>query len=115
MDHFWFSLFHELSHVALHLGKDDNDCFLDDLDVNGKELEEEADELARNSLIPSDAWSQFPNMITTINVLNFADSLRIHPAIVAGRIRWERKNYRILSRLVKSGGVRRFFHEFTSN
>jgi HTH-type transcriptional regulator/antitoxin HigA len=42
-------------------------------------------------------------------VVNLAKALQVHPAIVAGRIRHEEKNYRLLSHFVGSGEVRRQF------
>lgn len=41
------------------------------------------------------------------NVIAFADDLGVAPAIVAGRVRYERRNYRLLSHFVGSGEVRR--------
>ena len=35
-----------------------------------------------------------------------ARALRVHPAIIAGRIRYEKKNYRLLSQFVGTGEVR---------
>jgi HTH-type transcriptional regulator/antitoxin HigA len=37
LDNFWFCLAHELAHVALHLGKRDIGCFLDDLESKGEQ------------------------------------------------------------------------------
>ena len=42
-------------------------------------------------------------------VMNLAKSLQVHPAIVAGRVRYERGNYRLLSQFVGTGEVRRQF------
>ena len=42
-------------------------------------------------------------------VINLAHNLGIHPSIVAGRVRYERENYRLLSQFVGSGHVRRQF------
>lgn len=36
LDNFWFTLFHKLAHVALHLEKDDVEAFFDDLTEGGK-------------------------------------------------------------------------------
>jgi HTH-type transcriptional regulator/antitoxin HigA len=44
-------------------------------------------------------------------VFRFADKLEIHPAIVAGRIRHEEKNYRLLSQFVGSGEIRSQFRD----
>ena len=64
IDNFWFSLMHELAHVGLHLDCDENELFIDDLSLSGGDpLEEQADSMARNALIPprflgiqSDTW-----------------------------------------------------------
>ena len=40
-------------------------------------------------------------------VLNLARALQVHPAIIAGKIRYEHQNYRLLSQFVGSGEVRR--------
>lgn len=39
-------------------------------------------------------------------VINLANSLNVHPAIVAGRVRRERDNYRLLSQFVGNGAIR---------
>jgi HTH-type transcriptional regulator/antitoxin HigA len=38
-----------------------------------------------------------------------SDQLKIHPAIVAGRIRFEKNNYKILSQFVGRGEVKQLF------
>ena len=47
----------------------------------------------------------------TLSVIYFANILGVHPAIVAGRIRQETGNYRLLSQLVGTGKVRQQFAE----
>jgi HTH-type transcriptional regulator/antitoxin HigA len=47
--------------------------------------------------------------VTPMAVINLANALRIHPAIVSGRLRHEQKNYRLLSQFVGSGEVRPHF------
>jgi hypothetical protein len=39
--------------------------------------------------------------------MELAQRLEIHPAIVAGRVRYETKNFRLLSQFVGTGEVRR--------
>jgi len=113
LDNFWFTLCHELAHLALHFDRDKDSWFVDDLDAEGDQIENEADEFAANSLIPHEIWQRAAvrSDRTTASVRAFAASLRIHPAIVAGRIRREQNNYRILSRLVGQGCVRSFFFD----
>lgn len=76
-------------------------------------LEEEADKLAGEALIPTNEWDQSPaNLVPSPQaVQRLADQLGIHPGIVAGRIRHERKNFRLLNQLVGHGKVRRHFPE----
>jgi HTH-type transcriptional regulator/antitoxin HigA len=111
LDNFWFTLLHELAHIALHL-KQVGDGFYDDLDAEGaSEQEAEADRVAGEALIPSRVWET-----TTLRHLrspeaaeHLARQLKIHRAIVAGRMRNEAKNFRILNHLVGSGEVRKLF------
>lgn len=108
LDNFWFTLFHELGHVKLHFDKDKDACFVDDLDVDPEGLEVQADEFAQDSLIPAKDWQRAParDERTPYAVLQLADTLRVHPAILAGRIRREQKNYRLLTSLVGQHLVR---------
>jgi HTH-type transcriptional regulator/antitoxin HigA len=113
LDNFWFTLFHELAHVTLHLDQNSADVFFDDLMTEGKESqwEIEADELATNSLIPPAAW-QAANLTVrspSAKVVAFAEELRISPAIPAGRIRYGADNYFILKSLIGTGTVRPMF------
>lgn len=101
LDNFWFALLHELIHVKEHLDADRSfiaDNLEDKIHQQTKE-ECEADEGAREILIPraellaSDLISS-PTMDAAIAL---ADKLRIHPTIVAGRVRFESGNWRLLS------------------
>ena len=111
LDNFWFCLCHELAHVSLHLEQDEHECFIDDLQHAGDRLEDEADKLAANSLIPRAMWrrSHLHTTPTAQGVRDFARRMRIHPAIVAGRIRRDQGNYRVFSQLVGQGEVRNLF------
>lgn len=115
LDNFWFVLLHELIHVFKHL-TDESIAFYDDLDIDDSSnpQEQEADEIAGEVLIPDRDWSTSPakNLRTSDAVEHLARKLRIHPAIVAGKIRHHYKSYRVLNRLVGQGEVRRLFPEF---
>ena len=114
IDNFWFSLMHELAHVSLHLDCNENELFIDDLSLTGEDpLEKQADTLAQNALIPPKLWHDNPvrQRATILAVYTFARELNVHPAIIAGRIRHDRANYRLLSQLVGSGQVRRQFED----
>ena len=117
IDNFWFCLLHELAHIVLHLGKENQNLFLDDMDVRtsgrGKknDIENEADSLAIKSLIPNKVWSTAAakSNPTKKNVLELAEYLKIHPACIAGRIRFEKNNFRLLSKIVGSSKIRNLF------
>ena len=114
IDNFWFCLMHELAHVALHLDRKSSQ-FYDDLDVEAgfDPREREADQMAGESLIPESEWRKSPasRLRSPEAVLHLASRLRIHPAIVAGRIRHQFKSFRVLSQFVGHGQVRRLFPE----
>jgi len=113
LDNFWFTLFHELAHVALHLDQEGVDAFFDDLSSNGKkdECEKEADKLAAESLIPESEWeaAQLDSTSLASRVCDFAEKLRISPAIPAGRVRYEASDYKVFKELIGSGKVRAMF------
>lgn len=110
VDNFWFALLHELIHVQKHLAPDrlfiaDN---LDDKTRASLE-EDEADTGAQEALIPSAEWTaaKVSRNPTAANAVDLADKLRIHPAIVAGRVRYATENWRLLKNM--TGEVRHLF------
>lgn len=114
LDNFWFTLCHELAHLKLHLEKEGWELFFDDIEcneING--VEQEADNWASESLIPSSKWreSGLTSNCSANSVREFAESMRIHPAIPAGRIRREQGDYRLFSKLIGNGKVRELFYD----
>lgn len=113
LDNFWFTLFHELAHVALHLYQSDMETFFDDLsnDQSKDQCEEEADAMATEALIPPDDWKQarLRRNSPADSVVAFAERLRISPAIPAGRLRYESRDYKVFKALIGMGKVRPMF------
>jgi HTH-type transcriptional regulator/antitoxin HigA len=117
LDSFWFCLLHELAHVGRHMDIDGQAAFVDDLslrDVGGTPddpREAQADEWAEEALVPRAIWdsSAVREEPTTMSVISLANALKVHPAIVAGKIRHEQRNYRLLSQFVGTGAVRHHF------
>ena len=112
LDSFWFSLMHELAHIALHLrtGQTFYDDF-DSLDNERDDQEHEADRLAREALIPSEVWAASPARLVRSQqaAQRLAERLRIHPSIVVGRMQYETRDFRILGHLLGRGEVRQLF------
>jgi len=112
LDNFWFTLCHELAHVALHFEGEESAVFFDDLDqAENDTCESGADHWATEALIPHDLWhaANMEGTPSAHKVLDFAANLRISPAIPAGRIRREKRNYKIYSGLVGNKKVRKLF------
>lgn len=112
LDNFWFVLFHELAHIALHLSLDRTKYYLEDLDsISDSPEEKEADRFATDGLIDAETWKTSGLSInsTYADILRFAGSLRLNPAIPAGRLRRESGDYKIFTRLVGSREVRKLF------
>jgi HTH-type transcriptional regulator / antitoxin HigA len=111
LDNFWFSLCHELGHVALHLTPKDRRPYFDDLEVEGDAEEKAADRFAEQALIPARSWASSPVRTDwrPDAVRAYAGRLGVNPAIVAGRVRRGRGDYRILWSLVGKGEARNHF------
>jgi len=115
VDNFWFCLCHELAHVRLHLNPD-HAWYVDDLDFSDtSQPEREADSWAQAKLISPEHLNVINECETPADVDAAARRLQIHPASVAGRLRYTRNNYKMFSRLVGHGEVRPHFPEAFGN
>ena len=91
-DIFWFTFFHEACHLLHHRTR--RRIVIDGIaDPDTAELEAEADEFARDLLIPPDAWETFcdSGSFTLQAVGRFAQSIHIAPFVVVGRLQKEKK------------------------
>ena len=112
IDNFWFTLMHELVHVQRHLNQS-TQAFVDCEENTSTDVAEtEADLIAGEAFIPRNLWKRSIAYRTkrAEDVVELANELRIHPALVAGRLRKETGNYRILSKLVSAAGYRDLFY-----
>jgi HTH-type transcriptional regulator/antitoxin HigA len=111
LDNFWFTLLHEVAHIWKHVNREET--FLDNLDSSSEDRREvEANRIAKEALIPKVAWKRSDAYLNpsklTIDMLS--RELKIHPAIIAGRLRKERENYTIFNDLVGHGQVSKYFN-----
>jgi HTH-type transcriptional regulator/antitoxin HigA len=100
----------------LHLGEE-FDTIFDDLDSNIDGIENEADEYALNISVPAEIWKKSlvrfsPSKET---IVNQARTFKIHPALVAGRIRRESGKYNLYNELIGIGEVRKLFNNELNN
>lgn len=112
LDHFWFTLMHELAHVALHADQLDTPI-LDDFEAVSEDLiEQEADRLASDSLIPRNEWRSCPARYTNSadDILSFANRLGIPSQCVAGRLQRELGRYDLFSEIINKYNVREIFN-----
>lgn len=94
LDNFWFTLMHELAHIALHVDGTEA-WFIDDLKVTSTDSQEtEADALAQEALIPRDALDGMA-IFDVEGVKSLARSLNISPCIIAGRLRNDQDNHQL--------------------
>lgn len=104
VDYLAFTLFHELGHIFLHLINNKEYRFLD-IDEKEKTIyEEQADKFASEHLIKQEVWELFKNYrfpVLDTNILNFANTYKIHPSILFGRMCFENKNFKIKTKIEK--------------
>jgi HTH-type transcriptional regulator/antitoxin HigA len=111
IDNFWFTLLHEVAHLWKHVNQEET--FLDNLDSSSEDRRElEANRIAKEALIPRVAWKRSDAYLNPSNetIDRLSRELKIHPAIIAGRLRKERENYTIFNELVGHSQVRKHFN-----
>lgn len=84
-DHFWFTFYHEAGHILLH-GK--KDVFIEEFDAvqNDSNKENEANDFARDWLLPDTFLDEITAEIDENTVRRIAKAYSTHPAIVVGRL-----------------------------
>jgi HTH-type transcriptional regulator/antitoxin HigA len=118
LDAFWFTLLHECVHVWKHLSSA-REAFVDRLEhtESSEYREKEANRQAREVFIPRAIWRRSKAFLapTRDSIHELAAELRIHPAIIVGRLHYDTGNYRTFTDLLGSGTVRQMFPEVSFN
>ena len=115
LDNFWFTLLHECVHATRHLNVGGlqaiADLEIERSDNDAGDIEKEANTVAAELLLPRGVWRRSEAYLnpTTEAIHELAGKLQINPAIVAGRLRFERNDYKAFARLIGNGQVRRAF------
>lgn len=99
-DHLWFSLFHELGHVLLH---DRDDIFIEGLadGTDAQAKEDQADQFARDLLIPTDQAPRLATLRSLAAMEAFASEIGVAAGVVVGRLQRERDDYTVGNSLKK--------------
>lgn len=112
IDYFWFTLLHEVAHVWKHLNSS-REGFIDRIDAHDEKerSEKEANRIARDCLISRNDWARSAARLnpSTATIRQFSYEIGVHPAIVAGRVRFETGDYRKFDKLLGQGSVRKLF------
>ena len=114
LDNYWFTLMHEVAHIALHYGQDIS-LFYDELeDIKGLDIgskEKEADNLASEALVPASKWEISPARLipSSIAASSLAKELGVHVAIIAGKIRYEGGKWIYLNNIIGKEKIRQYF------
>lgn len=117
LDNFWFTLIHECVHAWRHLNAHEHRAIADECiertEPDELAIEKEANSWAADILLPKAQWRRSNAFLSPSarSIQSLAEKLQISPAIVAGRVRYERRDYSVFSRLVGYGQVRVHFPE----
>ncbi len=114
LDNFWFTLMHELAHIALHYDSGIS-LFYDEIEgiktIDLDEKEREADALAEEALLPKAKWEVSPARLipSSMAANSLARELGVHVAVIAGQIRHKGNKYVYLNKIVNEAKVRKYF------
>ncbi len=93
IDSFWFTLFHELSHIRHRDGLSIDSCLVgEDAEFPGMkpDFERRADEESAQSLIPTETLKSFIHRVAPMyskeRIVQFAHRIRVHPGIIVGQL-----------------------------
>jgi len=105
IDNFAFTLMHEVAHIEKHLKNDKEKKFLDFTRKNlNDKKEKEADFFAQEKLIPKICWDDITHNFLSLNdekINKIAKKYHINPAILLGRVCYEKNKYAIKTKIVR--------------
>jgi HTH-type transcriptional regulator/antitoxin HigA len=114
LDNFWFTLLHELAHIARHYDSGIS-LFYDEIEgvkaIEPDEKEKEANALAQEVILPEAKWEISPARLipSSMAAKSLANELGVHVALIAGQIRHKGNQYGYLGKIVNEAKVRHYF------
>lgn len=110
IDNFWFTLLHELAHLAKHyeILTSTREPFIDELDLETEDkIELQADNLAASSLIPLPLSKKLKKKYaSTAEIRAVSEEAGVHVSVVAGRWQRDHSDYKKFSRLIERNTLR---------
>ncbi|ELL0577523.1 ImmA/IrrE family metallo-endopeptidase [Vibrio cholerae] len=102
LDNFWFTLLHEISHIILHYEELDNVIIEDIESVDSNEIEDEANYFTRECIVDRVTWKKFAlyKNKSEKKLYELAQSVKRHPSLIAGRVRFETGDWSLFSDIV---------------
>ncbi|WP_028580422.1 ImmA/IrrE family metallo-endopeptidase [Desulfogranum japonicum] len=108
LDYFWFTLLHELAHIALHFGHLNTPIF-DDMDEENTDiLELQANKVAKDAIADKWKWRNCKAKYTNDeqDIIEFAQECEVHPALIAGLLQREKNAYQLFRKITDQIDVR---------
>lgn len=111
-DNFWFTLMHELAHIALHYNNGTvyfyDEKIQEKSGVEVDDREKDADKLAEESILSRGKWEtsaakRTPNQFST---LDLASELGIQAAVIAGMIRFKHNKFYYLNEIIHDENIK---------
>jgi HTH-type transcriptional regulator/antitoxin HigA len=115
LDNFWFTLVHEVIHIWKHVDSD-AEAFVDDMKSSSDDRREaEANRIASEAFIPRLTWKRSDAYLSPSreSIERLARDLRIHPAIVVGRIHKETGNFALFNSMLSHQHVKKLLSSFS--
>ncbi len=107
IDYFAFTLLHEIGHIYLHIsgGIDKEFIDLSDSEVTN-EKEYQANDFAQQKLIPLEIWEEIikHSPLNDNRITKLGNKFGINPAIILGRLSYEKNNYAIKTKIKRKLG-----------
>jgi len=101
-DQFWFTVFHEIAHLILH----DARTFVDDIHDSEKDVEKEANDFARDCIIPKNVFEELDGLAPRRkDILRFSTAFGVAPGLVVGQMQHAK-----LIRPNQLNGLKRFWN-----
>jgi len=111
VDHFWFTLLHELAHVHLHIDQINVPILenFEDSDHQGSDIEIQANRAAKFSFVDKPSWRNCKAKYSKQeqDIIEYANEMSVHPSIIAGLLQSEQGEYNKYRKITDEINIRK--------